>query len=89
MSYKIKKYAEKAYKINTEFQGEQISFNVVVANNESEIPDLVAFHLNNLSNPKLLVVNKPEPCIQEILKQQQTVIDELKAEVAALKGVDE
>jgi len=46
MTYQSRQIAENAFEITTEFEGSEVKFNVVVANDESEIPDLVECHLN-------------------------------------------
>jgi hypothetical protein len=51
MTYTSKLIEDKRYEISTEFNGEPIIFNVVVANDESEVEGLVAFFLNELANP--------------------------------------
>jgi hypothetical protein len=43
---------ELAYSIATTYNGEDISFTVVCASDESELPDLVAYHLAYLDAPE-------------------------------------
>jgi hypothetical protein len=51
MTYTSKLIEGKRYEIKTEFNGEPITFNVVVANDESEVAGLVEFFLNEKANP--------------------------------------
>ena len=89
MGYKANKIDGQSlmFRIETENNGVPVSFNVVCASDESEIPELVAHHLNYLNNPPA-----PTPYAQQqinpitLLQEQQQQIDALKAEVAALKG---
>ena len=60
------------YNITTQHNGEEISFNVVCANDESEIPELVEFHLNYLDNPMPVVIAEPpKPTKEELLIKLQ------------------
>jgi hypothetical protein len=87
MEYTVEQFSTKSYRITTQFRDEEISFDVIVANDESEIPELVAFHLNHLENPP--VVNYQEqsnsPSINELLMQQQEIISQLQSEINLLK----
>lgn len=69
------------YNITTQHNGEDISFNVVCANSESEIPELVNFHLNHLDNPATVApVEPPKPTKEQLLaklQELQTQIMEL------------
>jgi hypothetical protein len=75
------------YKITTTNNGEEISFNVVCANNESEIEELIQVHLDYLNNPQPMVKQEQTQSIHETIKEQQALIIQLQADVAALKGV--
>ena len=46
MTYQSRQIADNAYEITADFEGNPITFNVIVANDESEVPDLVEHHLN-------------------------------------------
>jgi hypothetical protein len=87
MDYKVEQFNNKTYRITTELNGEEISFNVVVANDESEIPDLVAHHLNFLQNPPVInYQSQPSiPNVNELLLQQQELILQLQAEINSIK----
>lgn len=69
------------YRITTQYNGEEISFNVVCANDESEVPELVQFHLNYLDNPAPVVpVEPPKPTKEELMAKLQ----ELQAQIMSL-----
>jgi hypothetical protein len=51
MSYTSELVSGKRYKISTEFDSKPITFDVIVANDESEVEGLVAFYLNEKANP--------------------------------------
>ena len=78
MTHQSRQIAENAFEITTEFEGSEVKFNVVVANDESEIPDLVECHLNYLRNPTP-VYSEPEPLTaQQKLEAAGLTVDELK-----------
>jgi hypothetical protein len=69
------------YRIATKNNGEDISFNVVCANDESEIEGLVEFYLDSINNPQPVVPQEPvQPTKSELLAQLQ----ELTAKIEAL-----
>jgi hypothetical protein len=75
------------FKITTKHNGEEISFNVVCANDESEIPALVEFYINFLDAPPPVYPQQaPTPDLNALVQEQQAAIQELKAQVDALKG---
>lgn len=51
MTYTSKLVEGKRYEVTTEFNGEPITFNVVVANDESEVEGVVSDYLHQLANP--------------------------------------
>ena len=63
------------YKITTTNNGEEISFNVVCANNESEIEELIQVHLDYLNNP------------QPMVKQEQTQSQSIHETIQELKAI--
>jgi len=87
MNYKVNLIKDKAYCITKEYNGKEIEFNVVVANDESEIPGLIDFYINSLDNPlQFNLPNNNPQNINDIIEQQQTMINELIAKVAALES---
>ena len=60
----------------------------VVVTNESQLDELVEFHLDFLKNPP----TPPQPSAQppvdlaKLVQEQQAIIQQLQADVAALKG---
>jgi hypothetical protein len=73
--------------IQTIHNGKNISFNVVCANDESEIPALVDLYINFLDAPSSVYPQQVStPDLNAIVQEQQAAIQELKAEVDALKG---
>ena len=76
------------YKIVTQHNDKEISFEVVCANDESEISELVSHHLNYLDNPAPVIQQPTQQTVDvnEVLRQQQEVIEELKAKVEALEA---
>ena len=76
------------FAITTTRNGEEITFNVICAADESEVPDLVAYHLDFLDNPPLVQTSMQEagPDLKTIIQEQQAIIEQLKTDVAALKG---
>jgi hypothetical protein len=85
--YKTEQFDTKAYRITTDFDGQEVSFNVVVANDESEIDELVECHLNYLRNPNPVVVQQqPSKSTDEIIQEQQAIITDLKARIETLEA---
>jgi hypothetical protein len=87
MEYKADLIKDKTYQITKEYKGKQIKFNVVVANDESEIPGLVDFYMNSLENPLNinLTQNQNNVNLNEVLLQQQELISQLQAEINSIK----
>ena len=73
-------YQNLMYKITTTNNGEEISFNVVCANDESEIEGLVQFHLNSINNPQPIVPQEPtQPAKEQLLAELQTLSNKIQA----------
>jgi hypothetical protein len=69
------------YRISTINNGEEITFNVVCANDESEIEGLVEFYLDSINNPQPIVPQEPvQPTKSELLAQLQA----LQAQIESL-----
>lgn len=79
---------ELMFAITTTHNGEEITFSVVCAADESEVPDLVAHHLEFLDNPPVVQAGIQEagPDLKSIIQEQQALITQLQADVAALKA---
>lgn len=83
MEYTSEKLEEQnlMYRITTTSNGKEISFNVVCANDESEIEGLVQFHLGFINNPQPIVPQEPvAPTKAELLAQVQA----LQAQIESL-----
>jgi len=65
------------YKITAELNGQVITFNVIVAENETEIPGLVEHHINFFTNPQPIPNPTPLTPEQKLLNAGLTV-EELK-----------
>lgn len=80
--------SEKTYQIDVLFNDEPISFIVVVANDESEIDELVQFRLNEIANPPVAQELAPSSTadFQSVLEELNAKVDAQAAEIAALKS---
>jgi hypothetical protein len=68
------------YKITTTNNGEEITFNVVCANDESEIEGLVQYHLNFINNPQPIVLQEPvQPTKEQLLAELQALTAKIEA----------
>ena len=68
------------YKITTINNGEEISFNVVCANDESEIEGLVQYHLDFINNPQPVVPQEPvQPTKEQLLAELQALTQKIEA----------
>jgi len=77
MDYTAELIENKCYRITTELNGETIHFNVIVAEDETEVPGLVEHHINFLTNPPPIV--EPEPLTpQQKLEASGLTVEELK-----------
>jgi hypothetical protein len=90
MTYTVNKVQNQdlAYAITTEHKGEEITFIVVCANSDAEIPELVEFHLNQLDAPTPVYEAPAEPQVdlQTLVQQQQELIQSLTDRIAALEN---
>lgn len=66
------------YQIETTFNNEPVTFCVVVAQDESEIDDLVQFHLNYLNNPTPASANLEPLTPQQKLANLGLTVEDLK-----------
>jgi hypothetical protein len=82
MTYTAKRLEDQTlmFKITTEHNGKEISFNVVCANNESEIPDLVDVYINFLD------ATPPVYSQQTPIADLNTIVQELTARLEALEN---
>jgi hypothetical protein len=68
------------YRITTINNGKEITFNVVCANDESEIEGLVQFHLDFINNPQPIVPQEPaQPTKEQLLAELQTLSNKIQA----------
>lgn len=68
------------YQIETTNNGEPIVFNVVVAQDESEIDELVNFHLDHLNNPQPIIPQEPvQPTKEQLLVELQALTAKIEA----------
>ena len=89
MTYQSRQIADKAYEITTDFKGNPITFNVLVASDESEVPELVEHHLSYLSNPAPVYsqpVATETPDLQQLIQQQAEQIQTLTERLTALEA---
>jgi hypothetical protein len=70
------------FAITTTHNGAEITFNVVCANDEAEVPDLVAHYLDFLDAPPVVT---PQPTAESAV-DQQAIITALEARIAALEA---
>lgn len=90
MTYQSRQIADNAYEITTDFQGSTVKFNVIVANDETEVPELVEHHLNYLNSPIPVYSESAAtdtPDLQQIVQQQSEQIQALTERLAALESV--
>jgi len=82
MEYQINKVDEQQlmYSITTTNNGEEIAFNVVCANDESEIEGLVQFHLDFINNPQPIIPQEPvQPTKEQLLAELQALTAKIEA----------
>jgi hypothetical protein len=82
MEYTVNKIEDQQlmFHIKMKHNGKDIGFNVVCAVNDSEIPELVAFHLNALDNPPVIQAQTtPQINPSTLIQEQQAIIEELKS----------
>ena len=78
MNYNYELIENKCYKIITELNGETINFNVIVAEDESEIPGLVEHHINFLTNPPAPTAEPQPLTAEQKLANAGLTVEELK-----------
>lgn len=86
MNYKSNKIQDQKlmFHIEMEHKGQNITFNVVCAESESEIPELINQYLEMLDNPpKVEAQTTPQIDPMTLVKEQQAIIDDLKARLDA------
>lgn len=82
MEYTAEKFEDQnlMYRITTTNNGEEISFNVVCANDESEIEGLIQFHLDSINNPNPIVPQEPaQPTKEQLLAELQALTQKIEA----------
>jgi hypothetical protein len=71
---------ELAYSITTTNNGEEITFNVVCAKDESEIEGLIQFHLDFINNPQPIIPQEPaQPTKEQLLAELQALTAKIEA----------
>ncbi|HEV8077877.1 MAG TPA: hypothetical protein VGP45_05780 [Marinobacter sp.] len=80
---------ELGYVIKMTHNEQDLSFSVICAKDESEIPDLIQNYLDFLDNPPAPSGQAQDQSndVTTLVKQQQEIIDDLRARVAQLEGV--
>lgn len=90
MEYTATKFEDQnlMFHIVADNNGEKVTFNVVCAQSEAEVPDLVAHHLDFLNNPPAIspVQQPTSPDLTSLIQQQQSLIESLTARIAALEA---
>jgi hypothetical protein len=82
MEYQINKVDEQQlmYSITTTNNGEEITFNVVCAEDESEIEGLIQFHLDFINNPQPIIIQEPvQPNKEQLLAELQALTAKIEA----------
>ena len=75
-----------AFAITTTHNEKEITFNVVCANSEDEIPELVAYHLAFLDSPPPIFIPQEQTqnvTTENLIAEQQAIIESLKARLDA------
>lgn len=68
------------YQITTTNNGEEITFNVVCAEDESEIEGLVQYHLDYINNPQPIIPQEPvQPTKEQLLAELQALTAKIEA----------
>ena len=89
MEYTVNKIDDQSlgFNITMQHNGKEINFNVVCGSNESEIPDLVAYHISFLESPAPVYQNQPQaPNLQTVIEQQQALIESLTSRLTVLEN---
>jgi hypothetical protein len=82
MEYTAEKFEDQnlMYRITTTNNGEEITFNVVCAEDESEIEGLVQYHLDFINNPQPIVLQEPaQPTKEQLLAELQALTQKIEA----------
>jgi hypothetical protein len=82
MEYQINKVDEQQlmYSITTTNNGEEITFNVVCAEDESEIAGLIQYHLDFINNPQHIIPQEPvQPNKEQLLAELQALTAKIEA----------
>lgn len=89
MNYSSTQVSDKVYRITCELNSVPTTFDVVVAENDTEIPALVEHHLECLQNP---ITEYPEASnqdmsnLQDIVNKQNDLIAALEQRLAVLEA---
>lgn len=89
MEYTVNKIEDQSlgFNITMQHNGKEINFNVVCGSSESEIPELVAYHISFLEAPAPTYQNQPQaPNLQTVVEQQQSLIESLTSRLTALEN---
>ena len=82
MEYTAEKFEDQnlMYRITTTNNGEEVTFNVVCANDESEIEGLIQFHLDSINNPQPIIIQEPvQPNKEQLLAELQALTAKIEA----------
>jgi hypothetical protein len=82
MEYTAEKFEDQnlMYRITTTNNGEEITFNVVCAKDESEIEGLIQFHLDFINNPQPIIPQEPvQPNKEQLLAELQALTQKIEA----------
>jgi hypothetical protein len=76
------------FRVAADNNGEKVEFNVVCAQSEAEVPELVAHHLNFLSSPPVISIAQESPSLNtmSLIQELKAIVDAQGAEIAALKA---
>jgi hypothetical protein len=89
MNYSSVQLSDKTYRITSEFNDAPITFDVVVAESDVEIPALVEHHLECLKNPITEyseASNQNLSNLQDTVSKQNDLIAALEQRLAALEA---
>ena len=74
------------FHITANNNGEKVEFNVVCAQSENEVPELVAHHLSFLNSPPVITAAQPQPDLTSVVQELKAELDALKAQVAGAQA---
>ena len=89
MEYTVNKIEDQslAFCITMQHNGKEINFNIICASSESEIPDLVAYHISFLESPTPTYQNTTQATnLQTVVEQQQALIESLTSRLTTLEN---